>query len=139
MEKKNPNYKISNFNIVFLFQIFFTHLKRLKQYFTRIPAPKYALFANKTQHRISQSFLLLLYQLTEAITHATNNLQYPMLLPDSLLDFKSNKYLFFDKYLIFIKTIPVLSAEEFQLFKSHPIPIYLDFNTDVISFIYMKS
>ena len=31
----------------FLFQFFFTYLKRLKQFFTKISAPKYALFANE--------------------------------------------------------------------------------------------
>ena len=41
--------------------------------------------------------------------------------------------------LIFTMTIPIPSAEEFQLFKPHPIPIHFDFDTDVISFIYMKS
>ena len=35
-------------------------------------------------------------------------------------------------------TIPISSAEEFQLFKPHQIPIHLDFNTDVISSIYIK-
>ena len=34
--------------------------------------------------------------------------------------------------------ISIPSAEEFQLFKPHPIPIHLDFNTDVISSIYIK-
>ena len=34
--------------------------------------------------------------------------------------------------------LPIPSTEEFQLFKPHPIPIYLDFNTDVISPVYMK-
>ena len=112
----------------------------------------------KDLHAISQSFLLLLDQLTEAITHAATNLWHPMLLPDTFLDFKFNKenpdlstslfsmvlpfskikYFLFDKYLIFIMSIPIPSAEEFQLFKPHPIPIHLDFNTDVISSIYMK-
>ena len=81
-----------------------------------------------------------------------------MLVPNTLLDFKSNKedphlstslfsmvlpfskiqYFLFDKYLIFIMTIPIPSTEEFQLFEAHPIPIYLDINTDVISSIYIK-
>ena len=81
-----------------------------------------------------------------------------MLLPDIFLHFKPNKenphlstslfsmvlpfykiqYFLFDKYLIFIMTIPIPSPEEFQLFKPHPIPIHLDFNTDVISSIYIK-
>ena len=34
--------------------------------------------------------------------------------------------------------IPIPSTDEFQLFKLHPIPIYLDFNTDAISSIYIK-
>ena len=45
----------------------------------------------KDLHAISKSFLLLLDQLTEAITHAATNLWHPMLLPDTFLDFKSNK------------------------------------------------
>ena len=103
-------------------------------------------------------FLLLLDQLTEAITHVATNLWHPMLLPDTFLDFKFNKedpylstslfsmllpfdkikYLLFDKYLILIMTIPISSTEQFQLFKPHPIPMYLDFNTYVISSVYMK-
>ena len=87
----------------------------------------------KDLHEISQSFILLLDQLTEAITHAATNLWHPMLLPDTFLDFKSNKenphlstslfsmvlpfskiqYFLFDKYLIFIMTILIPSAEEF--------------------------
>ena len=108
-------------------------------------------------HEIFQSFFLLLDQLTEAITHAATNLWYPMLLPDTFLDFKSNKedqclstslfsmilpfdklqYFLFDKYFIFTVTVLIPSNQEFQLFKPHPIPIYLDFNTDVISSVYM--
>ena len=87
----------------------------------------------KDLHEISQSFLLLLDQLTDAITHAATNLCHPTLLPDTFLDFKSNKenphlstslfsmvlpfykiqYFLFEKYLIFIMTIPIPSAEEF--------------------------
>ena len=73
-----------------------------------------------------------------------------MLLPDTFLDFKSNKenphlstslfsmVLPFSEiqYFLFDKYFP--SAEEFQLFKPHRIPIHLDFNTDVISSIYIK-
>ena len=112
----------------------------------------------KDLHEISQSFLLLFDQLTEAITHAATNLWHPMLLPDTFLGSKSNKedpylstslfsmvlplaevqYFLFDKCLIFTMTIRIPSTKEFQLFKSHPIPIYLDFNTDVISSVYMK-
>ena len=67
-----------------------------------------------------------------------------MLLPNTFLDFKSNKedsylstslfsvvlnfsklqYFLFDKYLIFTMTIPIPSTEEFQLFKPYLIPIY---------------
>ena len=47
MGKKISYQKISNFNIFFLFKIFFTYLKRLKQYFTNIPASEYAFFANE--------------------------------------------------------------------------------------------
>ena len=47
MGKKIPYQKISNFNIFSLFFIFFTYLKILKQYFTKIPGPKYVLFANE--------------------------------------------------------------------------------------------
>ena len=43
-----------------------------------------------------------------------------------------------NKYLIFIRTIPIPSAEEFQLFKPHPISTHLDVNTEVISSIYIK-
>ena len=109
-------------------------------------------------HAISQSLLFLLDQLTEAITHAATNLWHPMLLSDTFLDFKFDKgdphlstslfsmvlpfskiqYFLFYEYLIFIMTIPIPSTEEFQLFKPHPIRIYLDFNTDVISSVYMK-
>ena len=90
----------------------------------------------KDLHEISQSFLLLLDQLTEAIMHAATNLWHPMLLPDTFLDFKYNKekpnlstslfsmvlpfskiqYFLLDEYLIFIMTIPIASAKEFQLF-----------------------
>ena len=45
----------------------------------------------KCMHEISQSFLLLLDQLTEAITHAATNSWHPLLLCDTFLDFKSNK------------------------------------------------
>ena len=45
----------------------------------------------KDLHEISQPFLLLLDQLTEAIIHAATNLWHPMLLPDTFLDFKFNK------------------------------------------------
>ena len=99
----------------------------------------------KDLHEISQSFLLLFDQLTEAITHAATNLWHSMLLPDTLLDLKPSKedphlstflfsmdppfskiqYFLFDKHLIFIMTIPIPSAEEFQLFKPHPIPEYI--------------
>ena len=68
-----------------------------------------------------------------------------MLLPDTSLHFKSKKehpylstslfsmvlpfakiqYFLFDKYLTFA-IIPIPSTVEFQLFKPHPIPIYLD-------------
>ena len=87
----------------------------------------------KNMHEISQSFLLLLDQLTEAITHAETNSWHTMLLPDTFLYLKSNKedshlstspfsmvlpfskiqYFLFDKYLIFIMTIPIPSTEEF--------------------------
>ena len=90
-------------------------------------------------HEISQFYILLLIQLTEAITHAATNLLHPMLLPDTVLDFKSNKedpylstslfsmvlpfakiqYFLFDKYLIFTMTIPIPSTEECQLFTPH--------------------
>ena len=92
----------------------------------------------KDLYEISQSFLLLPDQLTEAITHAATNLWHPMLLPDTFLDFKSNKedphfptslfsmvlyiskiqYFLFDKSWIFIMTIPIPSTEEFQLFET---------------------
>ena len=55
-----------------------------------------------------------------------------------VLPFSKIQYFLFDKYLIFIMTIRIPSTTEFQLFKPHPIPIYLDFNTDVISSVYMK-
>ena len=42
-------------------------------------------------HEISKSFLSLPAQLTEAITHAVSNLWHPMMLPDTFLNFKSNK------------------------------------------------
>ena len=107
----------------------------------------------KDLHKISQTFILLLDQLTEAITHAATILWHLMLLPDTFLDFESNKedpylstslflivllfakiqYFLFDKYLIFTMTIPIPSTEDFQLFKPHPIPIHLDYNTGVIS------
>ena len=113
----------------------------------------------KDLHEISQSFLLFLEQLTQAITHAATNLWHPMLLPDTFLDFKSNKeyphlstylfsmvlpfskiqYFLFDKYLIFIMTISIPSAKEFHLFKPHPILIYLDLNTDGICSIQIKT
>ena len=103
-------------------------------------------------------FLSLLEQLIEDIPLAATNLWHPMLLPDTFVDFKSIKedpylltslfsmvlpfakiqYFLFDKYLIFTMTIPIPSTEEFQLFKPHPIAIYLDFNTDAISSVYMK-
>ena len=51
----------------------------------------------KDLHEISQSFLFLFDQLTEDISHAATNLWYPMLLPDTFLDFKSNKE---DPYLL---------------------------------------
>ena len=35
-------------------------------------------------------------------------------------------------------TISIPSTEELQLFKPHPIPIHLDFHTDIISSIYTK-
>ena len=86
------------------------------------------------------------------------NLWHPMLLPDTFLDFKSNKedpylstslfsmvlpfakiqYFLFDKYLIFTMTIQIPSTKVFQLFKPNPIPIYFVFNTDVIFSVYMK-
>ena len=59
-------------------------------------------------HEISKSFLSLPAQLTEAITHAASNLWHPMLLPDTFLDFKSNKE---DPYLttsLFSMVIPFL-------------------------------
>ena len=82
------------------------------------------------------------------------NLWQPMLLPDTFLDFKSNKedqhlstslfsiifsiskiqYSSFNKYLIFIMTIPIPSTKEFQLFKPHPIPIHLDFSRLCLGF-----
>ena len=65
-------------------------------------------------------------------THISTSL-FPMVLP-----FSKIQYFLIDKYLIFIMTIPIPSAEEFQLFKPHPIPIHLNFNTDVISSIYIK-
>ena len=55
-----------------------------------------------------------------------------------VLPFAKIQYFLFDKYLIFTVTIPIPSTEKFQLFKPHPIPIYLNFNTDVISSIYKK-
>ena len=84
-------------------------------------------------HEISRSFLSLLTQLTEAITHAATNLWIPMLLPDTFLDFKFNKgephlptslssmvtpfskltYFTFNNYSIFTMTIPIPSSEEF--------------------------
>ena len=42
-------------------------------------------------HEISRSFLSLQTQLTETITHAATYLWHPMLLPDTFLDFRSNK------------------------------------------------
>ena len=48
------------------------------------------------------------------------------------------QYFLFDKYLNCIVTLSIPPAKEFQLFKSHPIPIHLDLNTGVISFIYVK-
>ena len=55
-----------------------------------------------------------------------------------ILPFSKIQYSLSDKYFIFTMTISILYAEEFQLFKPRPIPIYLDFITDVISSIYMK-
>ena len=109
-------------------------------------------------HEISRSFLSLLTQLTEAMTHAATNLWHPMLLPDTFLDFKSNKedphlptslfsmvipfskirYFTFNNYLIFTMTIPIPSSEEFQVFKTHSTPIHFDFNTDYIIPIFIK-
>ena len=110
-------------------------------------------------HEIFRSFLSLLTQLTEAIIHAATNLWHPMLLPDTFLDSKSNKedphlptsffsmdiqfskirYFTFNNYLIFTMTITIPSSKEFQVFKTHSTPIYLDFNTDYITPIFIKS
>ena len=110
-------------------------------------------------HEISQFFLSLLTQLTEAITHAATNLWHPTLPPDTFLDFKSNKedpqlptslfsmvipfskirYFPFNNYSIFSMTIPIPSSEEFQIFKTHSTPIHFYFNTDYITRIFIKS
>ena len=82
-----------------------------------------------------------------------------MLLPDTFLDFKSNKedphlptslfsmvipfskirYFTFNNYSIFTMTIPIPSCEEFQIFKTHSTPIHFYFNTDYITRIFRKS
>ena len=104
-------------------------------------------------HEISRSFLSLLTQLTEAITHAATNLWHSMLLPDTFQVFNSNnedphlptslfsivipfseiRYFSFNNYIIFTMTIPILSSDKFQVFKTHSTPIYFVFNTDYIA------
>ena len=73
---------------------------------------------------------------TSNLTKKTHIYQHPFF--SMVLPFAKIQYFLFNKYLISTMTIPIACTEEFQLFKPHPISIYLDFNTDVISSVCMK-
>ena len=84
----------------------------------------------KDLHEISQSFLRLQIYQRKPTPFNISFFYGP--------SFAKIQYFLFYKYLIFIMTIPIPSAVEFQLLKPRPIPIHLDFNTDVIFSIYIK-
>ena len=73
---------------------------------------------------------------TSNLTQKTHIYKHPFFMVNP---FAKIQYFLFDKYWIFTMTIPIPTTEECQLFKPHPIPMYLDFNTDVISSVYMKN